>query len=417
MPIPRQRILMPAGAGSCLTRAAARREVFDGPDVARFEQGFSETTGATHAVAVSSGRAGLRAILESIDLEPGAEVICSAYGYPVVPHLVRHMGYTLKLVDCEMQTLGLDADKLDEAITDRTGAIIATHLFGVPCRIDRIAEVARRRGVTLVEDCAHCLCATVDGTHVGAYGDVGYFSFETSKVINTLGGGMVTTNDEAIAERIRARVAEEKPKSWKWLLKRLAKTGFERAVTSPVLFDFGVYPALRVMAARHQEDRFASGYQADHFTLAGRTGLYTNYQAMLGLRQLQGVQARHKRRVAKAERLIDQLQDVATFQHPADNASPNYMLVTGLFADRSAVASRLLRRGVDTKYHYMRDCSRALETGESFACASRAEAEVLHVPAHPQLSDRQIDRVASCVRQALSAADQPLSQASAKAVH
>jgi dTDP-4-amino-4,6-dideoxygalactose transaminase len=396
--VPRQRITLPPGAYRRALAGGLRGDLWEGDDVARFEQAFAALIGAEDAVAVASGRAGLRFILDA--LEPGCEVICSAFGYPVVPFLVKHAGFQLKLVDCELKTLGMDPDALADAITDRTGAVIATHLYGVPCRIREIAEIAAAHGADLVEDCAHCCGASAGGRQTGTFGRMAYFSFETSKMINTLGGGMITTRDRALAAGMREAHRGEARRTFGWLAKRLCKTTFEATVTGPLPFNLGVYPALRFTQRKGggDDNRFASGYHGDHVTMRGRTGRYTNYQARLGLAQLDRLPERLKRRVANARRLIDPLEDRVRFQRPADDdAEANYMLVTALFANRQAIGDELLRRGVDTKHHYMRNCAGLLESGETFPNAAQAEAEVLHLPAFPELSPARVDRIAETV--------------------
>jgi len=379
---------------------AAGGRLWDGDAIPRLERAFAEFTGVSEAVAVPSGRAGLRFIFDAIGLEPGAEVICSAFGYPVVPHLARSSGYTLKFADCELETLGMDPGALARVISERTRVVIATHLYGVPCRIREIAKIAADHGAILIEDCAHCYGASVEGRHAGAFGDFGYFSFETSKPINTMGGGMVAVRDPAAAERIREIGRREPPKNLGWLRERLTKTSFEATVTHPLVFNLAVYPALRLLAGRKKDDnRFASGYQRDEVTLAGRLGRYTNYQAELGLSQLASVRAQLDQREANARRLMDRLSDRVWFQqHDLPEVRANYMLVTALFPRMEEVSRRLLQLGVDTKHHYMRDCSRLLEGRPSFPAAAQAEEEVLHLPAYPELSAAQIDAIADRVR-------------------
>ena len=187
----------------------------------------------------------------------------------------------------------------------------------------------------------------------------------------------------------------------KWLIKRLSKTTFESLVTNPILFNLGVYQALRLMP-RGKEDRFASGYHGDEVSMSGKMGRYTNYQARLGLRGMQTVGDVVECRRANAERLIDQLGEQIRFQKPiADNVNVNYMLVTVLTDDLSALAGRLLRAGVDTKHLYMRDCSGMFEGAGDFPNAVRAEKEVLHIPAHPHLSLSDMDVLAAKVQSAL----------------
>jgi dTDP-4-amino-4,6-dideoxygalactose transaminase len=377
--------------------------LWEGEDIRHFERAFAEFIGVPEAVAVPSGRAGLKFIFDGLDLQRGDEVICSAFGYPIVPHLVRSLGYKLRFVDCEMQTLGMDPDALAAAITDNTRMVIATHLYGVPCRIHEIAKICDTHGAALIEDCAHCFGASVRGEKTGSIGLAGYFSFETSKPVNTLGGGMITTRDPDVAAKMRAAGDREPRKKLKWLFKRLLKTGFEATATHPFTFNLGVYPLLRYAPrGKGGEDRFASGYDGDQVSMEGKMGRYTALQARLGQQQMERAKADAERRVANAERLISKLRDCVQFQEPAgDDAHANYMLVTALFPKMEQMSRALLKLGVDTKHHYMRDCSGLLDTAESFPNAARAEREGLHIPTFPQLRDDQIDWIATKVRQAV----------------
>jgi len=397
--IPRQRIRLPSTAWQSALTSLARGNLWEGPDVARFEHAFADAIGATDAVAVPSGRAGFRFLFAGLDLPPGGQVICSAFGYPIVPFLVKSLGYDLKFVDCEMQTLGMDPKALAVSISDRTQAVIATHLYGVPCQIDELAGISQAHGIVLIEDCAHCFGASIGTRKVGTFGDAGCFSFETSKVINTMGGGMVAVRDKALGARVREAGRRESRNGMRWLTRRLIRTSFEAAVTNPVLFNLGVYQALRLAAtSAGNADRFASGYQGDEVSMAGKMGRYTNYQARLGLKQLPTAAGVNARRTANAQRLIGQLRDRVKFQEPAGpDITANYMLVTALMPRMQEVSTRLLRAGVDTKYLYMRDCSRMFGDNQNFPNAARAEREALHLPAHPQMSTRQIDAIAAKV--------------------
>lgn len=406
MAVARQRIRLPQGAWRSAAGHLLSGKLWDGPKIARFESEFAEFIGTPDAVAVPSGRAGFKFLFEGLALEPGSEVICSAFGYPIVPFIVKSLGFELRFVDCEMHTLGMDPERLASTVSVDTAAIIATHLYGVPCRVDEIAVHAESNQAVLIEDCAHCYGAAVGSRKVGSFGAAGCFSFETSKVINTMGGGMVTVSDPALGERIRECAGRETRNNMKWLSKRLSKTTFESAVTNPVLFNLGVYPALRVLSNGNAEDRFASGYHGDEVSLHGKMGRYTNYQAGLGLKGMKTVDEVVARRKANAERLISNLSDKLHFQQPAGpDVHANYMLVTALVPNLAAVSARLLKAGVDTKHLYMRDCSRMFDGAEPFENAARAEREVLHIPAHPHMTTAQIDRLSENIRHVLDTID------------
>ncbi|MGB5552012.1 MAG: aminotransferase class I/II-fold pyridoxal phosphate-dependent enzyme, partial [Thermoanaerobaculia bacterium] len=142
--------------------------LWNGDEIRQFEEAFAEFIGVPDAVAIPSGRAGLRFIFEALGLQSESDVICSAFAYPVVPHLARSLGFSVRFADCEMETLGMDPEALAATITDRTQVVIATHLYGIPCRIREIAEIAEAHGATLIEDCAHCYGASVGGRKAGA---------------------------------------------------------------------------------------------------------------------------------------------------------------------------------------------------------------------------------------------------------
>jgi perosamine synthetase len=401
--IARQRIHLPPSAWRRAIGAGFDDSKGGVETIEAFEKAFAEVMASPDAVAVPSGRAGLKFTLDALGLDDGAEVICSAFAYPVVPYIAHTLGYSVRFADCELQTLGMDPESLEEIISDRTAVVIATHLYGVPCRIREIRELARRHGAVLIEDCAHCYGASVDGQPAGSFGTFGYFSFETSKPINTMGGGMVTVSDPDLAQRVREVVRAQQPKHGSWLRKRLQKTTFEAFVTNPAVFNLAVYPALRVLATRDDGDRFASGYQPDETTMEGRMGRYTPYQATLGLDQMATVGPQLEDRISNAERLFRHLVGIVLFQRNTDpDVTSNYMLVTALMPKLHEVARRLLELGVDSKHHYMRDCTGIGDGGGSFPNAARAEREVLHLPAYPELSPSRIDWIAERVRRAVN---------------
>lgn len=403
MPVARQRIHLPPKAWRRAIGASLSGKLWTGESIAQLEKQFAAFIGSPDAVVVPSGRAGLHFIFDALELEPGAEVICSAFAYPVVPFLAHKRGYDVRYADNELRTFGMDPTALEKVISSRTKVVIATHLYGVPCEIRKIRELCDAHGAVLVEDCAHCYGASVGGRLAGSYGDFGYFSYETSKPVNTMGGGIVTTAKPEMAARIREIAAKQEPKDLSWLRKRLTRTTFEATVTNPLVFALGVYPALRLLQSKEDPDRFASGYRPDETTLQGRMGRFTNYQAILGLDQMKTVGPQLENRIDNAERLINGLDDIVWFQSNDDpDVRSNYMLVTALMPKIHEVSGSLLRLGVDSKHHYMRDCTGIGEHGGEFPNAARSEREVLHIPAYPEISLSRIDWIAEQVRKVVT---------------
>ncbi|MFW6089829.1 MAG: DegT/DnrJ/EryC1/StrS family aminotransferase [Gemmatimonadota bacterium] len=174
-----------------------------GPKVARFEELFREYVGAPHALAVNSCTAALHLSMLAADVGPGDEVITTAMTFVATANAIVHTGATPVLVDCDRSTGLMDPDRIEAAITPRTRAIVPVHLYGRPCDMDAILDIARRHDLLVIEDAAHAIEAEYHGRKVGTIGDLTCFSFYVTKNITTGEGGMVTTARDDLAERIK----------------------------------------------------------------------------------------------------------------------------------------------------------------------------------------------------------------------
>ena len=174
-----------------------------GPKVKRFEEDFSGYLGCKHAVAVNSGTAALHLALDAIGIKEGDDVIVPAMTFAATAEVVLYFKANPVLVDCEPDTLNLDAKQIESAITPRTKAIIPVHFGGQPCDMTPILELARRYNLKVIEDAAHALPASDHGRTIGTIGDITCFSFYATKTITTGEGGMVTTENSEWAERMR----------------------------------------------------------------------------------------------------------------------------------------------------------------------------------------------------------------------
>lgn len=173
-----------------------------GPKVAEFEQLWAEFTGAPSARATTSCTTALHLALLAVGVRPGDEVIVPAFTWVATANVVEYCGATPVFVDIDLATYCLDVAAVEAAITDRTIAVIPVHEFGLAVDMDPLMEIARRRGLRVVEDGA-CACGTLyHDRHVGTFGDAGCFSFHPRKAITTGEGGMVTTADPEIARLI-----------------------------------------------------------------------------------------------------------------------------------------------------------------------------------------------------------------------
>ncbi len=174
-----------------------------GPMVEAFEEKWAEFVGVDHAVAVSNGTTALQLALNSIGLQPGDEVIVPALSFGSSGTAVVHQAGVPVFVDIDPDTYTLDHTDLARCVSDRTEAIMPVHLYGHPAEMDEIMSFAEAHDLAIIEDAAQAHGARYKGQSVGSIGDVGCFSFYATKNITTGEGGIVTTDDEALAERIK----------------------------------------------------------------------------------------------------------------------------------------------------------------------------------------------------------------------
>lgn len=174
-----------------------------GPKVREFEQAWSAFTGAEHSIAVTSCTTGLHLSLAALGFGPGDEAIVPAFTWIATANVVEHLGGRVVFADIDLATFNIDPSGIEALITPRTKAILPVHLFGQAADMEAINAIAQRHGLWVVEDAACGFGATVQGRHVGTLAHTGCFSFHPRKAITTGEGGMITTNDANLAERLR----------------------------------------------------------------------------------------------------------------------------------------------------------------------------------------------------------------------
>ena len=176
-----------------------------GSEVSRFEQRIARFVGVEHAVGVACGLDAIRLVLAALEIGPGDEVILPANTFIATAFAVSAVGAQPVLVDCDPRTYNIDAGQIESAVTPRTRAILPVHLTGQAADMDAIREIADRHDLLVVEDAAQSIGAEFRGRQCGSLGIAGCFSFYPGKNLGGCGdGGMVTTDDDELASRIRA---------------------------------------------------------------------------------------------------------------------------------------------------------------------------------------------------------------------
>lgn len=207
-PIALAEVVFGAEEQAAVSRVLSSGWIMQGPEVERFEADFARAVATPHACAVSSGTAALSLTLHALGVGAGDEVITVSHSFVATAAAVVHVGARPVFVDIEPSTLGMDPARVEEAVTPRTKAILCVHQLGWPCDVRTIGDIARRRGLFLVEDAACALGSEllVDGRwrRIGCpEGDAACFSFHPRKVVTTGDGGMITTRNPELDARVR----------------------------------------------------------------------------------------------------------------------------------------------------------------------------------------------------------------------
>ena len=176
---------------------------FRGPFVGEFEKRFAARTGAAQALTVCNGTAALHLAVLALGIGPGDEVIVPTLTYIASANAVAHAGARPVFADSLRETWQIDPSSVRERITPRTKAIMAVHLYGQPCDMDAILELARRHNLFVIEDCAEAFGSSYKARHVGTFGEIAAFSFFGNKTITTGEGGMVVSRDAGLIELCR----------------------------------------------------------------------------------------------------------------------------------------------------------------------------------------------------------------------
>ncbi len=174
-----------------------------GPRIEVFEQALAEYAGVPHAVAVSSGTAGLHLALRALGIGAGDEVIVPSFAFISVAYAVEYVGAVPVFAEIEPRTLGLDPASVEAAIGPKTRAILLVHTFGCPARVEEILPLAKRHGLVVIEDACEALGAEIDGEKVGTLAEAGVFAFYPNKQITTGEGGVIVVRDASLANRLR----------------------------------------------------------------------------------------------------------------------------------------------------------------------------------------------------------------------
>lgn len=326
-----------------------------GPRVQAFEEAFAEMCGVRYAIATSSGTTALHIALLAHGIGPGDEVITSPFTFIASANCALYVGARPVFVDIDPRTFNLDPAQIEAAITPRTKAIIPVHLYGLPCDMDPIMEIAQKYGLAVIEDACQAHGAKYKGRHVGSFG-TGVFSFYPTKNITSGEGGMIATNDPKIAEKCRI---------------------------------------IRQHGARQR-------YYHDELGFNFRM---TDIHAAIGLAQLLKLEQFNQIRQAHARYLTEHLRGVVTPYVPPDRTHVFHQYTVRVpSGKRDALRTFLQERGIGSEVYYplpihQQRLYRELGYDGHFPEAERAAQEVLSLPVHPALSPSDLEAIVAAVNE------------------
>ena len=400
------------GDEQVVVAAFRRGEAVSGPAVEEFEAEFAKFHRVEYATATSFGRMAFHYILRALNLPAGSEVIFPALTFWVVPEIARRNGLRPVFVDVDPLTFNLDPTKLEAALTERTRAIVPTHLYGLPCAMNEVLKLAEKHDLVVIEDCAQAVGAKYRGRRVGTFGTASFFSFQLLKGINTYGGGMALTNDVALSRSIRAQALREPLQSVPDLARRFAAGYGARVAVSPKAFTFWGYPlqAAVSLLGHHDLSRFVweKIRPLEQFPRTYHQR-YSNVQALLGLRGLANLDRHNERcreHAAQYTRGLIDCRNVQTPRVPADvdHVFYQYCVYT---SDARTLSQWAIRRGIDIETTHVDVCSK-LELFKEFRVdcpGAEATEKALQLPVYSRLRDSDIERVLRVVREASSSLD------------
>lgn len=326
-----------------------------GEFISKFEECFAQYVGAAEATSVSNGTVALHLALVALGIGPGDEVIVPSFTYIASINTILQTGATPIFVDSIEATLQVDPKAIHEAITPRTKAVMAVHIYGHPCDMGAIAALCRTHNLLLVEDCAEAFGTRWRGQHVGTFGDASTFSFFGNKTITTGEGGMVLAKDSTVMERCR----------------HLKSQGVSKD-------------------REYWHDTLAYNYRM------------TNIQAAIGLAQLEIVDdiLAHKKKIAR--RYKEELAGLPMRTHePVGPIEHSFWMCSILLDDpahRDTLRRHLRDDGIETRpffppAHLMPHCRTNIE----LPVAQSISARGINLPSYPDLTDEQLGRICAAI--------------------
>ena len=348
-----------------------------GARVREFERAFAEYLGVEHAIAVSSCTAALHLSLVVTGIGIGDEVITTPYTFTATAEAIRYVGAKPVFVDINPETLNIDIEQIEAAITPRTRTIIPVHIAGLPCDMDALQEICHTHNLVLIDDAAHAIPTQYNGKYIGNIGDLSAFSFYANKNMTTGEGGMITTNNDNYAETLRTM-----------RLHGIDKDAWARQSKRSIW----------------RYDITSEGYKYN----------MTDIQAAMGLCQLMKLNKQHERRQKFAEIYNTELQkypQIKTPYHPKNvyQHAWHLYIIQLQIGNRDDFVESLREENIECSVHYIPlhlfefyQKQYGYNVGD-FPNAEEVFERVVSLPLHPGLTESDVSLVIGTIGKVLDA--------------
>jgi dTDP-4-amino-4,6-dideoxygalactose transaminase len=385
--------------------AALLSGIFVSEDKGIFENDLATYLNVKKTFAFNSGRTALQVAMTAMNLKPGEEVIVPAYTCAIVFEVILRLDLKPVLIDVNPATCNIDAELIKETATSKTRVVIPVHLFGRPCEMDQIMEVANRHDLYVIEDAAQALGAEFKKAKAGTFGDLAIFSFGPGKSITSGEGGAIAVNNDELTGRIMDVQLNLKNPNLRWSLRVAKNIAAMKLFSNPMLFTFirdYLEDDLKAMDREILENCLNLRCQEHNTKLHPTIELMRMpvSSAKIARMQLKKLDEFNKRRIVNAitlNELLDGVKDHAELPEVDDHVKNTFTryplkLVKG---SRDGLMKRLLEGGIDTEkpYNYLN------ELWESFSVkapnARRLANSIITIPNHPQLRESDTMKIAN----------------------
>ena len=348
--IPLSKPILGRDVRKAVNRVLLSRNLAQGPQVLAFENEFAQFVNDRECVAVNSGTSALHLALLSLGVGSGDEVIVPSFTFAATANSVSLTGATPIFIDIDLKTYNLDPNLIENLITPRTKAILVVHLFGLPANMTKIAEIADRNKLLLIEDAAQAHAASVNGKPVGTFGDAAAFSFYPTKNITSGEGGMIVFKNK---EHVR-------------LAKLYRNQGMEQRYKNEIV---------------------------------GFNLRMSDIHAAIGRAQLKHLLKWSVKRQDNARKLSEKLENVITPYIPQDHVHVFHQYTIRVSNNRNALSEALTQAGIGNSVYYPIPVHKlpAFNSSELIPHTQKASETVISLPTHPSLSKSDLKRIISTV--------------------